>query len=132
MSKCRCHECLSRRCRGILLGSTVGSVTHLKLVHTDLKIIKHLSEAVIEAQLVNKVSTTVECKICMISKVKQIISCHSVICETKSYEQICWNLIHITSVYNQNYYISHFLYDQTLINHVYTQKIKIRNLLIIE
>ena len=59
---------------------------HLKLAHADSEIIKYLSEAVIEAQLVDEIFTTVECEICVISKVKQIISCHSVINKTRSYE----------------------------------------------
>jgi len=61
----------------------------LKLAHADSEIIKHLSEAVIEAQLVDEASTTVKCEVCMISKIKQIISCCSVSQETRLYKQIC-------------------------------------------
>ena len=95
---------------------------YLKLAHADLKIIKYLSEAVIEAQLVSKIFIIIKYEICIISKVKQIISCHSVSHETRSYEWICWNLIYMITVYNHDHYISHMLCDQTLMNHVYMQK----------
>ena len=61
----------------------------MKLAHADSEIIKHLSEVVTEAQLIDEAFITVECEICTVSKVKQIISHHSAICEMKSYEQIC-------------------------------------------
>ena len=46
----------------------------MRLDHSEVNTILHLQEATIEAQLVDKLSATIDCQICSLSKAKKIIS----------------------------------------------------------
>jgi hypothetical protein len=49
-------------------------------------------------------------------------------CEEQSYEWICWNLISMISVYNEDKWVNHIICDRTEMNHVYIQCSKNENL----
>ena len=46
----------------------------MRLDHPEVNAILHLQEVTIEAQLVNKLSATINCQTCSLSKAKKIIS----------------------------------------------------------
>jgi hypothetical protein len=58
----------------------------MRLDHSEADAILHLQEATIEVQLVDKLSATINCQICSLSKAKKIISQLYTMCEEQSYE----------------------------------------------
>ena len=72
--------------------------------------------------------STIDCEICSLSKTNHIIFRCSTLQDIKLYEQVCWNLIQITSAYNNHKWISHIRCDKICMNHVYIQWFKIQSL----
>ena len=93
---------------------------HLKLTHAGPDAIKHLKDAALGVIVNRKDLSIIKCETCVVSKAKQIILKRPTSVAEKSYERIHWNLISITVIYNQDQYISYFIYDLIAMNHIYT------------
>jgi hypothetical protein len=91
---------------------------HLRLGHPNLDIIDHLPQSVIGAK-VEKAPTRAECETCSASKAHAIVSRRPRVRPTAPYEQVAFDLVHMTRAYNDDWIFLHLLCLCTRMNHVY-------------